>query len=211
MEAILDLYTEAPDPLYPVVCFDECPYQLLSHTRQPSPAQPGQRRRYDYVYQREGTCNLFIFFCPRQGWRHVMYVMVTDQRTKQDFARQMRALVDVYFPFPQALKIRLVLDNLNTHTAAAAALYETFEPAQARRILRRIEFHHTPIHASWLNMVELELAVLSSQCLDRRLESQTAVRREVWVWEAERNAKKATVDWRFTCEKARLNPRLDPA
>src|SRR5207237_5371055 len=128
MEAILDLYAEADDPCYPVVCFDECPYQLLSHTRQPIATQPGQRRRYDYVYQREGTCNLFIIFCPRQGWRHVT---VTSHRTKQDFARQMQALVDVYFP--KALKIRLVLDNLNIHTAAA--LYETFDPAEARRIL----------------------------------------------------------------------------
>lgn len=204
MEAILDLYAEADDPLYPVVCFDECPYQLLSHTRQPCPAHPGQPRRYDYVYQREGTCNLFLFFCPRQSWRHVA---ITEQRTRHDFARQMRALVDVYFP--HALKVRLVLDNLNIHTAAA--LYETFEPAEARRILRRLEFHYTPVHASWLNMVELEVAVLSSQCLDRRLESQAALRREVWIWEAERNARQATVDWRFTCEKARLNSRLYPA
>jgi hypothetical protein len=196
MEDILDLYAEADDPYYPVVCFDECPYQLISHTRQPVPAQPGRRRRYDYHYRREGTCNLFLFFCPRRCWRHLV---VTDQRTKRDFAYQMRDLVDVYFP--DALTIRLVLDNLNIHVAAA--LYETFAPAEARRILRRLEFHFTPVHASWLNMVELELAVLSSQCLDRRLDSQARLRDEMWRWEAERNAQQATVQWRFTCETAR--------
>lgn len=204
MEAILDLYAEAHDPLYPVVCFDECPYQLVGHSRHPVPASPGQRRRYDYHYRREGTCNLFIIFCPRQGWRHVT---VTDRRTKRDFAQQMRDLVDVYFP--HALKVRLVLDNLNTHVPAA--LYETFAPAEARRILRRIEFHYTPVHASWLNMVEVELAVLSSQCLDRRIDKQSFLQQEVWIWEAERNTQHATVDWRFTCEKARSNSRLYPA
>lgn len=203
MENILDLYAEADDPLFPVVCFDECSYQLVSHTRQPVPAEPGRRRRYDYHYRREGTCNLFIFFCPRQHWRHIT---VTDHRTKQDFAHQMQAVVDVYFP--KALKIRLVLDNLNTHVPSA--LYETFGPAEARRILRRIEFHYTPVHASWLNMVELELAALSDQCLARRLASKSQVRNESWVWEAERNAHNATVNWQVTCEKARLNPRLYP-
>jgi hypothetical protein len=203
MEDILDLYAEADDPLFPVVCFDECAYQLVSHTRLPVPATPGKRRRYDYHYRREGTCNLFIFFCPRQHWRHIM---VTDQRTKQDFAYQMRALADNYFP--HALKIRLVLDNLNTHVPSA--LYETFEPAEARRILRRIEFHYTPVHASWLNMVELELAVLSDQCLARRLASKSRVRNECWIWEANRNTVQATVNWQFTCDKARLNPRLYP-
>jgi hypothetical protein len=204
MENILDLYAEADDPLYPVVCFDECPYQLVSHVRQPLAPAPGQRRRYDYHYRREGSCNLFIVFCPRQGWRHVS---VTERRTKQDFAHQMQALVDVYFP--NALKIRLVLDNLNIHTPSA--LYETFAPVEARRILRRLEFHYTPVHASWLNMVEVELAVLSSQCLDRRLASSSVLRSEIWLWEAERNRQKATVHWHFTCEKARLNVRLYPA
>lgn len=203
MEDVLDLYAEALDPMFPVVCFDECPYQLLGHTLQPIPAEPGKRLRYDYHYRREGTCNLFVFFCPRQGWRHIS---VTDRRTKQDFAHQMRDLVDIYFP--KALKIRLVLDNLNIHLDSA--LYETFDSAEARRILRRIEFHFTPVHASWLNMVELELAILSRQCLDRRLSSKTQVSHESWIWEAERNAKKATVEWQFTCEKARLNSRLYP-
>jgi hypothetical protein len=203
MENLLDLYAEAHDPYYPVVCFDECPLQLVSETREPIPAAPGQRRRVDYHYRREGTANLFIFFCPRQGWRHVD---VTDQRTKRDFALQMQALVEVYFP--HALKIRLVLDNLNTHTAAA--LYETFDPAEARRILRRIEFHYTPLHASWLNMVELELAVLAQQCLKRRIGTLQLLRQEVWTWEAKRNTAHATVRWQFTCEKARHNLRLYP-
>jgi hypothetical protein len=204
MEDILDLYAEADDPMYPVVCFDECPYQLVGHSRQPIPASPGQRRRYDYHYRREGTCNLFMLFCPRQGWRHVT---VTARRTKLDFAQQMRDLVDVYFP--QALKVRLVLDNLNTHIPAA--LYEAFDPAEARRILRRIEFHYTPVHASWLNMVELELAVLSAQCLARRIDKRSFLQQEIWIWEAARNANRATVDWRFTCQQARLNSRLYPA
>lgn len=203
MEDILDLYAEAEDRLFPVVCFDECPYQLLSHLHPPLAAEPGKRRRYDYHYRREGTCNLFMFFCPRQGWRHIA---VTDRRTLQDFAEQMRDLVDIYFP--KAFKIRLVLDNLNTHVPSA--LYQTFEPAEARRILRRIEFHYTPVHASWLNMVEMEFAILSKQCLDRRLGSKAQVRDACWIWEADRNAKRATVDWRFTCEKARLNSRLYP-
>jgi len=203
MEDILDLYAEADDRYYPVVCFDECPLQLVSEVRQPIAAEPGQRRRYDYHYRREGTANLFIAFWPGQGWRHIT---VTDRRTKHDFALQMKALVDVFFP--QALQIRLVLDNLNTHVASA--LYETFAPAEARRILRRLEFHYTPVHASWLNMVELELAVLSSQCLKRRMDSLHTLRHEIGIWEAERNVLHASVDWCFTCEKARQNPRLYP-
>lgn len=204
MEEILDVYAEAEDRLYPVVCFDERPMQLLSEVRQPLPAVPGRRQRYDYHYHREGTANLFVCFCPRQAWRHVT---VTERRTNQDFARQMQALVDVFFP--QALRIRLVLDNLNIHKPAS--LYQTFEPAEARRILRRIEFHYTPVHASWLNMVELELAVLSEQCLHRRIASLSALRREVWAWEAQRNREQRTVHWQFTCEKARLNLRLYPS
>jgi hypothetical protein len=152
MENILDLYAEADDRYFPVVCFDECPIQLVSEVRQPVPARPGQRRRYDYHYQRQGTANLFVVFCPRQAWRHIT---VTERRTKHDFALQMKALVDVCFP--QALKVRLVLDNLNIH--GASALYETFDPPEARH-LRVVYF---PVHASWLNMVELELAVLTGQ------------------------------------------------
>ena len=204
MEDILDLYAEAEDRFYPVVCFDERPMQLISEVRQPLRAAPGQRQRYDYHYQREGTANLFVLFCPRQSWRHVE---VTERRTHQDFARQMQTLVDVFFP--QALKIRLVLDNLNIHKPAS--LYQTFDPAEARRILRRLEFHYTPVHASWLNMVELELATLSDQCLNRRIATLSTLRREVWTWEARRNRERATVHWQFTCEKARLNLRLYPS
>ena len=203
MEDVLDRYAEADDRYFPVICFDECPIQLVSEVRQPIAAEPGQRRRYDYHYQREGTANLFIAFCPRQGWRHIT---VTDRRTKRDFALQMKALVDIHFP--QALKLRLVLDNLNIHVASA--LYETFEPTEARRILRRWEFHFTPVHASWLNMVEVELAVLAGQCLRRRIDSLHTLRHEIGVWQAERNFMHATVEGRFTCEKARLNLRLYP-
>ena len=145
MEDVLDLYAEPEDPKRPRVCFDECPYQLISETRQPLPGKPGRPQRYDYEYKREGTCNLFMFVQPHVGWRHVK---VTDRRTKADFAQCMKDLVDLYFP--DADLIRVTLDNLNTHTPAA--LYEAFEPAEARRIIRKLEFHHTPKHGSWLNM-----------------------------------------------------------
>jgi hypothetical protein len=196
MEDLLELYAEPYDALYPVVCFDESPYQLGSETRQPLPLAPGRSARYDYEDRREGTCNLFMFFQPLAGWRHVE---VTERRTAQDFARCMKALVDEYFP--QAELISVVLDNLNPHTPAA--LYETFPPAEARRIVRKLDFRYTPKHASWLNMAELEFAVVDGQCLDRRLSTLALVRREVGAWEAARNAAKATVQWRFTVAKAR--------
>ena len=196
MEDILDLYAELYDPLYPVVCFDESPYQLVSEVRQPLPVAPGQPVRYDYEYRREGTCNLFMFFEPLQGWRHIK---VTDRRTTQDFAHCMKDLVDIQFP--KAAVISVVLDNLNTHTPGA--LYATFPPAEACRILRKLDFHYTPKHGSWLNMAEIEFAMVVTQCLDRRLGDQETVRREIAAWEARRNAAKATVDWRFTTTKAR--------
>lgn len=196
MEDLLDLYAEDFDPLRPVVCFDELPYQLVAETRLPLPLQPGKPLRYDYEYRRNGTCNLFMFFQPLAGWRHVE---VTKQRTKRDFAYQMKDLVDAHFP--QAKVIRVVLDNLNTHSPAA--LYEVFEPQEARRIVRKLEFHYTPIHGSWLNMAEIEISVLERQCLDRRLEDIPIVRSEVQAWEALRNDQHATVDWRFTTTKAR--------
>jgi hypothetical protein len=196
MEDILDLYAEPYDPHYPLVCFDESPYQLVSEVRQPLPVAPGHPLRYDYEYRREGTCNLFLFFEPLQGWRHVK---VTDRRTAQDFAHCMQDLVDVHFP--RADVISVVLDNLNTHTPVA--LYATFPPAEACRILRKLDFHYTPKHGSWLNMAEIEFAVVATQCLDRRLGNQATVRREIAAWEAWRNAAKATVDWRFTTTKAR--------
>jgi hypothetical protein len=196
MEDLLDLYEEAYDPRFPTVCFDELPYQLTDEVRLPLPAEPGRPQRYDYEYHRRGTCNLFLHVEPQRGWRHVE---VTERRTSQDFAHQMKALTDVHYP--EATKIRVVLDNLSTHTPAA--LYEAFPPAEARRILRRIEFHYTPKHGSWLNMAEIELSVLSRQCLNRRLGSRDAVRREVAAWEQPRNQSGATITWRFTADKAR--------
>jgi hypothetical protein len=162
MEEVLDLYAEPEDPRYPQVCFDESPVQLTSETRHPLPARPGHPACYDSEYKREGTANLFLFVQPLRGWRHVN---VTHQRTKQDFAQQMRLPVDDYFP--TAERIRLVLDNLNTHTPAA--LYGVLPPREARRITRKLELHYTPKHGSWLNMAECELAVLAGQCLDRRI------------------------------------------
>jgi hypothetical protein len=196
MEDILDLYAEPYDPRYPLVCFDEKLYPLVSEVRQALPLRPGQPVRYDYEYRREGTCNLFMCFEPLQGWRHVK---VTDRRTAQDFAHCMQELVDVHFP--QATVISVVLDNLNTHTPAA--LYSTFPPAEACRILRTLDFHYTPKHGSWLNMAEIEFAVVSTQCLDRRLGDQETVRCVIAAWETRRNAAKAIVDWRFTTAKAR--------
>jgi DDE superfamily endonuclease len=196
MEDVLDLYAEPYDPQYPLVCFDESPYRLVSEVRQPLPAAPGQPARYDYEYRREGTCNLFMSFEPLQGWRHVK---VTDRRTAQDFAHCMKDLVDIHFP--QAAVVSVVLDNLNTHTPAT--LYATFPPAEACRIVRKLDFHYTPKHGSWLNMAEIEFAVVSTQCLDRRLADQEKVRRAIAAWQARRNAEKATVDWRFTTAKAR--------
>jgi DDE superfamily endonuclease len=205
MEDILELYAEPYDPRYPVVCFDEKLHQLVSEVRQPLPAVPGKPGRYDYEYRREGTCNLFMFFQPLRGWRHIK---VTERRTARDFAQCMRDLVDVHFP--RAALISVVLDNLNTHTPAA--LYETFAPAEARRILRKLDLRYTPKHGSWLNMAEVEFAVVSTQCLDRRVGDQATLGRMLGAWEARRNAAKATVSWRFTTAKARHKlKRLYPA
>jgi len=196
MEDILDLYAESYQPAFPVICFDEVPYQMVSETRLPLPMQSGKPQRYDFEYKREGTCNLFMFLQPLVGWRHVK---VTDRRTKQDFAFCMHDLAEIHFP--EAEKIRVVLDNLNTHTPAA--FYETFPPEQARRLTKKLEFHYTPEHSSWLNMAEVEISVLTGQCLDRRLGNQEIIAREVAAWEAERNNSKATIDWRFTIPNAR--------
>jgi transposase len=196
MEDVLDLYAEPYDTQRPVVCFDELPYQLVRDVVTPQVVAPGRPTREDYEYDRHGTCNLFMTFQPQQGWRHVE---VTARRTAQDFAHQMQALVDVYFP--QADVIRVVLDNLNTHTPAA--LYQTFAPAEARRLTEKLEFHYTPKHGSWLNMVEMEWSVLVRQCLDQRLPDQATVAHLVAQWEARRNACRATVDWRFTVHDAR--------
>lgn len=196
MEDVLDLYSEPYDPQRPRVCFDESPYQMISQTRQPLPMQPGQPQRFDYEYRREGTRNLFMFVQPEIGWRHVQ---VTARRTKRDFAHCMQELVDVHFP--EAEVVRVVLDNLNTHTPAA--LYETFDPAEARRIVSKLEFHFTPKHGSWLNMAEIEFSVLGGQCLGRRIGDEDTLKSEVAAWESTRNAQNATINWQFTTPKAR--------
>lgn len=196
MEDVLDLYAEAEDPRRPRICFDEMPYQLVAEKRLPLPMQAGKPRRYDYEYRRRGTCNLFLFFNPFAGWRHLK---ATQQRTKQDFAHCMKELVDLHFP--EAELLRVVLDQLNTHTYAA--LYETFEPAEAQRIARKLEFHYTPTHGSWLNMAEIEFSVVERQCLDRYLADIPTVAAELAAWEAPRNQQNIGVDWLFTTEKAR--------
>ena len=196
MEDVLDLYAEPYDPAYPVVCFDESPYQMISETRVPVPVEQGKPERIDYEYKREGTCNLFMFFQPLGGWRHVK---VTARRTAKDYAECMKDLVDVHFP--DAMLISVVHDNLNTHTGAA--LYEAFAPAEARRILNKLEFRYTPKHGSWLNMAEVEIGVVLGQCLDQRIPDMPTVRRKVRGWECRRNTAKAMVNWRFTTTNAR--------
>ena len=196
MEDVLDLYAETPDPTRPVVCFDESPTQLIGEVREPIPAKPGQLERYDCEYRRNGTANLFIFLDAHRSWRKVK---VTERRTNQDFAHCMRDLVDLHYP--AAPVIRVVLDNLSTHSAGA--LYDAFPAPEARRILKRLEFHHTPKHASWLNMVEIEIGVLRAQCLDRRIDDKETLIREINAWETRRNAEGARIDWMFTTEKAR--------
>src|SRR3954452_16877813 len=196
MEDVLDLYAEDPDPLRPVVCFDESPTQLIGEARQPIPAAPGQLERYDYEYRRNGTMNLFVFLDAHKPWRAVK---VTEQRAARDFAECMRDLVDLHYP--QAQQVRVVLDNLSTHSAGA--LYEAFPAPEAHRVLRRLEFHYTPKHASWLNMVEIEIGVLRSQCLDRRIGARDYLVSEIDAWERARNASGARIKWMFDTQRAR--------
>ena len=196
MEDVLELYAEPYDPRRPTVTFDETSRPLIAETRVPVPARPGQPRRYDYEYQRNGTRNLFLVCEPQAGWRHIE---VTIQRTMHDFAHQMRWLVDDRYP--DAKVIRVVLDNLNTHRPAA--LYETFAPAEARRILKKLELHYTPKHASWLNMAEIELSMVSRQCLAGRIPDEDTLKRELTAYEKRRNTAHATIQWRFTVQKAR--------
>ena len=196
MEDVLDLYAEPYDPARPKVNFDEASKQLIAETRTPLPARPGQPARYDYEYARNGTRNLFLFSEPQAGWRHVN---VTAHRTRPDFAQQMKWLVDECHP--NAELIRVVLDNLNTHKPAS--LYEAFTPAEARRILKKLEFHYTPKHGSWLNMAEIELSVLQRQCLTRRIPDEVTLVREIAAWEVQRNKERATIDWRFSITDAR--------
>ena len=205
MEDVLDLYGEPYDPQRPVVCFDETSTQLLAETRPPLPPRPGLPLRQDYEYRREGTRNLFLACEPLAGWRQVA---VTERRTMQDFAHQMRWLVDE--AYPEAEVVRVVLDNLNTHRRAS--LYETFPAEEARRIARRLEFHYTPKHGSWLNMAEIEFSVLSRCCLKQRLSGEEALRREVDALVTERNAARATINWRFNTRDARTKlHRLYPS
>jgi transposase len=196
MEDVLDLYAEEPDPQRPVVCFDESPVQLIGEVRQPIAPEPGQIERYDCEYRRNGTANLFVFLDANRPWRKVK---VTERRTSEDFAACMRELTDVHYP--KAERIRVVLDNLSTHSAGA--LYQAFPPEEARRVLRRLELHYVPKHASWLNMVEIEIGVLAGQCLDRRIESYARLVAETAAWEKQRNAARARINWMFTTEKAR--------
>jgi transposase len=197
MEDVLDLYAETPDPKRPVVCFDESPTQLIGETRQPIPAVPGQLERYDCEYRRNGTANLFVFLDAHRPWRTVK---VTDRRTARDFAHCMRDLVDLHYL--KADRIRVVLDNLSTHSPGA--LYEAFPAPEAHRILRRLEFHYTPKHASWLNMVEIEIGVLRSQCLDRRIGDRKTLEAEIAAWQAQRNAAGARTKWMFSTQRARI-------
>ena len=196
MEDVLDLYAEAADPKHPVVCFDESPTQLIGEVRQPIPAASGQPARYDYEYRRCGTVNLFVRLDAHRPWRKIT---VSERRAAVDFAACMRELVDI--DFPQAERVRVVLDNLSTHTPGA--LYEAFAPTEARRILRRLEFHFTPKHASWLNMAEIEIGVLRSQCLDRRIDDRQRLEHEIAAWQRRRNVAGARINWMFTTENAR--------
>jgi transposase len=196
MEDVLDLYAEAPDPKRPVVCFDESPTQLIGEVRRPIPPKPGQVERFDYEYRRAGTVNLFVLVDAHRPWRRIT---VTQQRTALDFARRMRELVEV--DYPQAERIRVVLDNLSTHKPGA--LYDAFPAEEAHRLLRRLEFHFTPKHASWLNMAEIEIGVLKGQCLSRRIEECERLEQEIAAWERGRNAAGAKIKWMFTTQAAR--------
>ena len=205
MEDVLEVYHRPPDPEYPVVCVDETSKQLISETRVPIKAKPGQPARHDYEYERNGTANLFMMFAPLQGWRHVE---VTDRHTAVDFAHMLRDLSDIHFP--SAKKIVLMEDNLNTHKPAS--LYEAFPAAEARRLVERFEWHYTPKHGSWLNMAESELSVLSGQCLDRRIPDKQTLTEEIVAWEDSRNKKHVKADWQCTTADARVKlKRLYPA
>ena len=195
MEEVLDVYTRLYDPKRPMVCMDETSKQLIGETRLPLPARRGQLQRYDYEYVRHAVSNLFMLFEPLQARR---YVKVTDRRTSQDWAQLM--LVDEHYP--EAEVVTLVLDNLNTHKPAS--LYQAFQPAEVRRVLKRLEFHYTPKHGSWLNMAEIEFSVFSKQCLDRRIGDEETLKREIAALKAQRNQSQATIDWRFSTGGARI-------
>jgi DDE superfamily endonuclease len=197
MEDVLELYRKPYDPKYPVLCMDEASKQLIAETRVPLPAEEGQPARYDHEYERKGVCSQILFVEPLRGWRKVF---VRERRTMIDWALCLREVLDMYYP--DVLKVRLVLDNLNTHTGTS--LYEAFAPAEARRLLERVEFHYTPKHGSWLNMAEIEIGVMTGQCLGRRIDSQELVAEEVAAWEQRRNEEKAKIKWSFTVSDARV-------
>jgi len=197
MEDVLEVYHRPYDAKRPLVCLDEASKQLIGETVLPLPAEPGQPERFDYEYERKGTANLFMISEPLLGWRAVH---VTERRTAKDLAEVLRWLVeDVH---SDAEKVVVVMDNLNTHKPAS--LYEAFEPERARRIIEKLEIHHTPKHGSWLNMAEIELSVLARQCLDQRIESMELLRQEVEAWESERNEQQVEIKWQFTTADARV-------
>jgi hypothetical protein len=197
MEDVLAVYTRPHDPDRPLLCLDETSKQMTAETRAPIAMKPGRPARFDYEYQRNGTANLFMLFAPLEGWRHVE---VTDRRTAVDYAHVLKDVADLHFP--DAKTIVLLQDNLNTH--GKASLYEAFSAAEARRLVERFEWHYTPKHGSWLNLAESELAVLSSQCLDRRIPDKQTVSDEIAAWQDDRNASHARADWHFTTPDARI-------
>lgn len=200
MEDVLEVYHRVYDPRFPVVCMDETSKQLVAETRVPIALAPGRAARFDYEYERNGVANIFMFTEPLDGWR---WVEVTDRRARTDWALVIKELLDVHFP--DAEKVVLVMDNLNTHTIGS--LYDAFDPTEARRLAERLEIHYTPKHGSWLNIAETELSVLAMQCLDRRIPAKADLEREVRAWEDERNKATKGVDWQFTTEDARVKLR----
>jgi len=196
MEDVLDVYAEPYDPKRPVICFDELPYQLLADICESMPMKPGKPERMDYEYKRMGTCNVFIFFQPLTGWRRIV---VRSTKTKIDFAECIKTLADEWFP--EADEVRVVLDNLNTHTPVS--FYDKFDPSEARRLTKKLDFHYTPKHGSWLNMAEIELSVLSRQYLDQRIPTAEMVQRISSVWASQRTERKTKVNWQFSTQDAR--------
>lgn len=192
----MSLYAKPYDPRYPAICFDEHPYQLLSHVWEPMPMEPDRPRKVDYEYKREGTCNVFIFYEPLTGWRRVL---VRDTRNRVDFAECMKTLTDEWFP--EADQIRVVLDQLNTHTPGS--FYKAFNAIEAERLTGKLEFHHTPTHGSWLNMAEIELSVLSRQHLKQRIPTKGELQKVSSSWASKRTERKAMIDWRFSVKDAR--------
>ena len=204
MEDVLSVYTRPYDPKRPQICLDERPVQLLADVREPLPACPGTPRRQDHEYERRGMANLFLWYEPLMSRRHIE---VTERRTMVDWAHCIKDLVDVHYP--EADVIVLVMDNLNTHSPAS--LYQAFPPAEAKRLADKLEIHYTPTHGSWLDMAEIELAILSRQCLDQRIPDVDMLKHQVQAWEQERSRTATTIDWRFTTEDARIKlKRLYP-